>query len=236
MPERVLEKAQINKMFVEISSHRATLLDCLSCFVGIKSINVSLWFVGVTAFQYVAFGLAKSIFSLREQRILVLQFYALLLALFGFATYLLAFPAHYWHNLWVLVVGLAVALYEKELLAKGLICKIFLWVGVNIFAFVYITLTRSAGILYMGAVNVGFFIMCGVESLFSHRTLKKGSAIAWLGSLSYFVYLVHYYLFPIEWCIVGYLSIILTVSACVLVAWLFSQTYNFLQRCCGNMK
>lgn len=58
-PSDVLTANRISPAFVYIGQHKSGLIDMLYYLIGIKTFDGAMWFVGVTLYSYVAFGLSK---------------------------------------------------------------------------------------------------------------------------------------------------------------------------------
>ena len=122
--EEQLLDARVNPTFGLLGSHQATPTDMLGYVLGTKSLDRAMWFVGVTLYSYTAFLLSKLLLpskSLMEKRGVILLSYTVLILFFAAFTYWKQFPAHYYRNLWALVLGLMIALYEKEILTFNIL-------------------------------------------------------------------------------------------------------------------
>ncbi len=210
--------ARLNPGFIAIGQHNISWTDIAKYFVGISSINGSLWFVGVTVFSYVAFFICKSIFDISAKRLMLTTCYTILLAAFGYTAYRLDFPAHYWRNLWALVAGVLLALYEREIMESGIKKKLALLLSAEILATMYVYLTRSGGMDYIVFANFGVMAIFLSNELFKRMTISQGSYIALMAAISYEVYLIHGYVLPVEWWYTGYFSCAVTVVFCVACA------------------
>lgn len=56
-----LSQNRVSLAFAEIGQHKLTASDVLSYLVGIKTFDGAMWFVGITLYSYLAFGLSKTI-------------------------------------------------------------------------------------------------------------------------------------------------------------------------------
>lgn len=224
------EEARVNPAFAWIGQHHATLLDGLKYALGVESLDGAMWFVGVTIVSYVAFLLAKQLVmpnkGITEKRKAVFIAYLTLLTAFAAFTYWQQFPAHYYRNLWALAFGMAVALWEKELLATSKKQKVVLWLALNVVVMTWLWITSSGGWIYMLFVNAALATVPLFNKLFKHYSLGNPSPIVWLATLSYMVYLVHCKLLTLQWWYTGYNSALAVVAASVAVA----QAFHFSQK------
>ena len=231
-----LQAARVNPAFVEIGQHRATLADMVGYVVGLKSLDGAMWFVGVTLWSYVAFLVAKVFVSqvlgktVEGGRGPVLAVYVLLVLCFALLTYWLRFPAHYYRNLWALALGMWLALYERDILAKPFCWRLAAFVLVNAGVFCWLKLTQSGDWVYLAFANAGFLSVLACNAMFRRWRLKPGSSVAFLSAVSYLIYLVHGKVLVLEWWFVGYDSAILVVVASVLLACLFSRIVKYVLR------
>lgn len=231
-----LSAARVNTAFVDIGQHRGGLADMIGYVVGAKSLDGAMWFVGVTLWSYVAFLAAKVFVSrvcgktVEDGRGIVISIYVTLILCFALVTYILHFPAHYYRNLWALVLGIWLALYEKDVMAKSLCWRMVAFMLVNAGVYGWLMLTRSGDMVYLVFANVGFLSILAGNAIFSRRQIKPGSGVAFLAAVSYLIYLVHGKVLVLEWWFVGYESATLAVVASVLLAYLFSRIVKYVLR------
>lgn len=57
----VLFKNRVSQAFVELGQQGLIISDVLRYLVGLKTFDGAMWFVGVTLYSYLAFGLSKTI-------------------------------------------------------------------------------------------------------------------------------------------------------------------------------
>ena len=57
----VLFKNRVSQAFVELGQQGLIVSDVLKYIVGLKTFDGAMWFVGVTLYSYLAFGLSKTI-------------------------------------------------------------------------------------------------------------------------------------------------------------------------------
>lgn len=233
-----LKAARVNVAFVELGQHRTNFTDIYRYIVGCKTFSSSMWFVGVTLCSYLIFGIAKSLatingkYEVMNKRGFLLTIYILLLTLFAVFTYTRPddFPAHYYRNLWVLVLGLWVALYENEILKKSLENKMGLYFIVNVLMILWVFITSSGDKYYVIFVNLGFFSILLSNELFKKFSLKRNSMILYLAGISYYIYLIHDKVLTITWWYLGYISSILIVIVCLILSIITNRFVNYVLR------
>lgn len=233
-----LKAARVNVAFVELGQHRTNFTDILIYIVGCKNFSSSMWFVGVTLCSYLVLGIAKSLatingkYEVMNKRGFILTIYILLLTLFAVFTYTRPddFPAHYYRNLWALVLGLWVALYENEILKKSLWNKMGLYFIVNVLMILWVFITSSGDKYYVIFVNLGFFSILLSNELFKKFSLKRNSMILYLAGISYYIYLIHGKVLTITWWYFGYISSILIVIVCMILSIITNRFVNYVLR------
>ena len=140
------------------------------------------------------------------------------------------FPAHYYRNLWVLVLGLWVALYENEILKKSLENKMGPYFIVNVLMILWVFITSSGDKYYVIFVNLGFFSILLSNELFKKFSLKRNSMILYLAGISYYIYLIHDKVLTITWWYFGYISSILIVIVCLILSIITNRFVNYVLR------
>ena len=227
--EDEMKVGRVTPSFATIGSHQIGVIQYFRYLFGIDSFCGHLWFVGVTLYHYVAFFVCKTLFSLQYKRIKCFCAYALLMGAFCIFTMVLQFPAHYWRNLWALVLGLFVALFENRLLQLSNLKKIFSYLLGNILVTTYLIGTHSNRLieitLYVLVANIGVVFVLFLNRIFTQYTLKVSSPIGILVVLSYSIYLVHGMLLTLEWWYIGFQSLILIVVSSII----FGNIYEKLQ-------
>lgn len=214
----IIKTARLGESFLAIGRGEYLWSDYLMSCVGLRGVSGSHWFVLVTLVSYLLFLTLKEIVGLNYRKRFV-ALYTIGLMAFGGITMLLIWPAHYWRNLWALTVGLALALYEKELMQK----KTWLLVGlasINIYLVVYSKLFHDAGLRYIVFANASLAAIALCARFMARMELRKGfNIVVWLSGLSYMVYLVHAPLLNEQWMLFGrHNSLLLIIAATIIAA------------------
>lgn len=214
-----LAKARVNPLFCEIGSHGLPWWEYPLLLVGIKEIDGVVWFVEVTLYAYLAFFVSKSVFPIREKRRSFVCLYTALIVAFGIVAYALALPAHYYRNLWSLVLGLLLAVYERELLGNRNALALVVAACV---AYIAAQCVAFHEYLYFPSAVAAIFAIFLCGRCMARRTVRPGSALAQLAAMSYMVYLLHVKLLAIEWHYLGYVSVLLPLAATLALAWVYN--------------
>lgn len=114
-PEELMQ-ARVNPLFCEIGQHSLPIQEYLLLFIGLHEIDSAIWFVEVTLYAYFVFYISKRLFPILNKKIEFIITYIVFIIFFGIIAYIFEFPAHYYRNLWALIVGVIFAVYEKELI------------------------------------------------------------------------------------------------------------------------
>lgn len=225
-PSDVLTANRISQAFVYIGQHKSGLIDMLYYLIGIKTFDGAMWFVGVTVYSYVAFGLSK--YASKgvqncgaQKRVFII--YCLLIALFAFSTFELNFPAHYYRNLWALPLGLWLALYGNKVQGFTVKKTIVTLIELNMMIFLWLKITSSGNIMYLVFSNIALGSIWLCNRLFDRYSLKKGSLIVILAGLSYYVYLIHIKVLTIEWWYIGYKTLLLPLIIILILSFVYSK-------------
>ena len=229
--------ARISPAFVDIGGG-ITFLDLCGYLFGFKSFSSSMWFVGVTFYSYVAFGIAKFIgtsdckFDLMNKKAQVITIYTALLCAFAIFTYNFPeeFPAHYYRNLWALWLGMIAAFYEKWILSNGIFNKALSFLLMNALMVVWLTITSSGYKMYYIFANIAIISIILSNIVFRKYSLKPNSIICKLALLSYCIYLVHGKVLTVEWWYIGYNSVILVVVLCIVLSYYITNVMNYVLR------
>lgn len=226
----VLFKNRVSQAFVELGQQGLIISDVLRYIVGLKTFDGAMWFVGVTLYSYLAFGLSKTICykryggaNLDGAKSRLMLNYCLLLLVFAIITYCLDFPAHYYRNLWALVLGLWLSLYGNLLSGHSVRYRLLILIFINVLIYVWLRITKSGDIIYLFFANLGLVSLWFCNRLFYRYSLKKSNFITFLAGMSYMVYLIHIKVLTIEWWYIGYKSLLLSLVVIVVLSYLFSK-------------
>ncbi len=221
---------RVSQAFVEIGQHRLTVPDGVSYMVGLKTFDGAMWFVGVTLYSYLAFGLSKTIClkrfgggKIEDAKCSLTLLYSTLLVLFAVVTYSMGFPAHYYRNLWALVLGLWLSLYGKSIVRCSFKCSVLAAIALNVLVYIWLRITHSGDFIYLFFANVALVSLWLSNRLFLSFSLRKGNFITMLSGISYMVYLIHIKVLTIEWWYIGYKTLLLPLAVIVLLSYLFSK-------------
>ena len=149
--------------------------------------------------------------------------YCLLLVVFAIITYCLDFPAHYYRNLWALVLGLWLSLYGNLLSGHSVKHRLLILIFINVLIYVWLRITNSGDIIYLFFANLGLVSLWFCNQLFYRYSLKKGNFITFLAGMSYMVYLIHIKVLTIEWWYIGYKTLLLPLVVIIVLSYLFSK-------------
>lgn len=226
VPSDVLTANRISQAFVDIGQHKANLIDMFYYIAGFKTFDAAMWFVGVTLYSYVAFGLSKCLSKDVEQsraKRNVLACYCLLMACFALITIKLEFPAHYYRNLWALPFGLWLAMYGNKIAGFTIIQYIVMLIVLNFMLLLWLRITSSGNAIYMVFSNIALASVWLCNRLFNRFSLKEGSLIAVLAGISYYVYLIHIKVLTIEWWYIGYKTLLLPLIFILIISIVYSK-------------
>lgn len=225
-----MKQGRVTPSFSDIGSHQIGVIHYFRYLFGMDSFCGHLWFVGVTLYNYLAFFLSKNLFSLKSEKTKCFFTYCILIVLFGIVTMVFQFPAHYWRNLWALVLGLFIALFEGYLKKLPRLKLIIMYVLGNILVTAYLYITHSGNIEYILFANLGIFSIILLNVLFQKYTIEKGSFIALLAVLSYSIYIVHGMLLTLEWWYIGFQSLTLIVVSSIALAYVYERIQSYFKR------
>lgn len=211
-------ECRINNAFSDIGSHELSVADAFLMVIGLHEIDGAMWFVWVTLYSYVIFYISKIVFSIRTQKIGFILLYTLLIAIFGLITIRFDFPAHYYRNLWALVLGMLLAVFEKDILINKTM-QISIIAGVTVFLLLQCFFLKEP-FYFISAITALSAIVVS-EKFISRRSIVPNSFIAMLSGVSYVIYLIHIKVFTIEWYYVGYVSVLIPLIVIVLFAYVF---------------
>lgn len=201
--------------------------DYFMCFINITKFDGAMWFVEVILLSYLVFFIAKSIFSIDNKRIKFLITYTLGIICIGVFYFLLDYPAHYYRNLWSLVVGMVFALYGKYFVEHKWVIAV---VCCCAFGYILIQSYMMEELWWysMGCIYAITFILGGV--FLSFYNVFAGSVVRVLGSASYFVYLIHEKVFSLLDIFWGkmpvFIPLMIVLSCSVCINWVYLRVNN----------
>lgn len=207
-----------NPLFFAIASHSLQPWELLMLLVGIRELDSVVWFLYVVIYAYMAFFVSKGVFPIVSRRCAFACLYVGLVALFGVAAWALGLPAYYYRNLWALPLGLLMALCEPWLLGGWRrLCALLCPAGVLLLA--QCALLREGFYLVPAVAAVAALLGCG--RFMACRSVRRGSALAWLSAMSPMVYLVHIKVFDIECHCMGFPTVLLPLAATLALSALY---------------
>lgn len=214
----ILKQASVNPIFCKIVSHSLSIYEYIYLLVGIHQIDVVIWFVEVTLYSYLIFYISKSIFPIKERKNAFVFLYTFFILLFGLIALEMEMPAHYYRNLWSLIVGLVLAVYENDFIhrKKYFICFLGL---IMIYLITQCALLHEYIYIFPAIFAVVFIFVC--DRFMKNRFIIPGSAISKLAAMSYVIYLIHVKILNIEWYYLGYVSVLLPLIIVLLLAYIY---------------
>ena len=213
-----MAQGRVNPLFCEIGSHSLPWWEYPLLLAGIKEIDGVVWFVEITLYAYLAFFVSKRVFPIREERKCFVFMYTALIVAFGIVAYMLALPAHYYRNLWSLVFGLLLAVYEREIIGSRKSLRLVIS-AIGGYVLLQCVLLREYLYFVFAMAAIFAVFLCG--QYMARRTVMQGSGLARLAAMSYMVYLLHVKLLTIEWHYIGYASVLLPLAATLALAWMY---------------
>ena len=218
-----LDEIRVWDYFWNFGTGQYVFLDYMMLFWGIKEVDGAYWFLEVILYSYIVFLITKSLFDLKEKKAYALSFYTILIALFGFFAYYQQLPAQYYRNLWPLVLGFYMAVYENKLILrlcniKTIIITMFL---INIYFILYTKVVHDLSLKTFVGIDIVLFITFILSYLLRKYSISKTSLLSRIAILSYLIYLWHIKFLNIEWYYMGgYYSVILVTICSIVMAWL----------------
>ena len=217
-----LDEIRVWDYFWNFGTGQYVLLDYVKLFLGIKEVDGAYWFLEVILYSYVVFLITKSLFDLKKQKAYALSFYTILIALFGFFAYYQQLPAQYYRNLWPLVLGFYLAIYEDKLIlkknnVKAIILTILL---TNIYFVLYTKVVHDLSLKTFVGIDIVLFVTFLLSYLLRKYSFSKTSFLSEVAILSYLIYLWHIKFLNLEWYYMGgYYSVILIIVCSIIMAW-----------------
>ncbi len=148
------------------------------------------WFIWVIYVVYILFYVAKKIFPLKNKKNQFFLLFSFSLVLIGLVAYLASFPAHYYRHLWSIILGIALAVYEKKIIDNKRVSFVMIF-----FLCFFWTLFQSFVLkdsrMFSVYICSGLIVLFLSQLLLKDRCVKCDSVIAKIGTASYEVYLVH---------------------------------------------
>lgn len=227
VPSDVLATNRVSQAFGDIGQHKANIIDIFYYFIGVKTFDGAMWFVGVTLYSYIAFGLSKSIskdlVQRRAKKNSIFACYCLFIALFALITMKLDFLAHYYRNLWALPLGLWLALYGNKIRKFTVVKKIITLFIINCIIILWLRMTSEGNIFYIVFSNIALISVWLCNRLFDRYSFEADNLIVLLAGLSYYVYLIHIKVLTIEWWYIGYKTLLLPLVLILILSFVYSK-------------
>lgn len=224
IPDFDTEKVTPN--FFKISCGVMPLWKIPLLFTGAVSINPHMWFVCVITFSYFLFFLIKKTVGL-ERKGMCVAVYIVGMVLFSVVCRQIHYPAHYWRNLWALVLGFYLALYEKDMMSTKARVLLLLAV-VELYLLSYTMFSNDNVDSYMLNANIAMLAIVIFASLFRRVSLRPRSAVVCFSSLSYLVYLLHGSIFNVQWYLWGHRSLAFVLVVSVICAMLLKYPIDYI--------
>ena len=214
----VLKQARVNPLFCEIGSHILPVWEYLLLLVGIHEIDGVVWFVEVTLYSYLAFYISKSVFPICGKRMAFVSLYTVFIILFGIMAFKMELPAHYYRNLWSLIVGLILADYEKDFIHRIKLQYMLLCI---IVIFLVIQCVLLHEYIYFPPAITAVVVIWGCGRFMKNRRILPASPIFKLAIMSYVVYLIHVKILNIEWHYIGFVSVLIPLIMILAIAYIY---------------
>lgn len=218
-------KVRVWDNFWNFGTTRYELIDYILLVLGLKELDGIYWFLEVIVYSYVAFLITKSIFDIEKKRIYSFLLYSVFIAIFGFVAYKLNFPAQYYRNLWPLILGCFIAMFEKRMLPRREnIRNIVLALAIlNAFFVFYIKFCHDLSLTEFIKIDIALIIPFLLNNLFNNYTINKKSLFFKISGLSYLIYLWHTKMLNLEWYYMGgYKSVLIIVLMAILMSYITS--------------
>lgn len=208
---------RLNKYFQIIGEHNLTIRNCIELFFCVDLIDGVLWYVQVTILSYLTFLLSKTIFSVVRKKLKCFFLYVSIIV----SLYVLFKKADiapmYYMNLWGLILGTGMALYEKQLVKYKYKAYLYLIVLSNIYLFPFLVSERY--LAHFESANLALLVIFGLNEVFKKYSVRAHSTLVLLSSLSYMIYLLHIKVLSIEWYYFGWISVLCPLILIVIVAY-----------------
>ena len=217
-----LDEIRVWDYFWDFGTGQYGFLDYVMLFLGIKEVDGAYWFLEVILYSYIVFLITKSLFDLKKKKAYALSFYSILIALFGFFAYYQQLPAQYYRNLWPLVLGFYLAIYENKLIlkmdnVKAIILTVLL---TNIYFVLYTKVVHDLSLKTFVGIDIALFVTFMLSYLLRKYSISKTSFLSEIAILSYLIYLWHIKFLNLEWYYLGgYYSVILIIVCSIIMAW-----------------
>lgn len=228
-----VDRVRVWDNFWNFGTGQYAILDYVMLFLGIKEVDGAYWFLEVILYSYLALLVTKSLFDLKKKKAYALSFYTILIILFGIFAYYQQLPAQYYRNLWPLVLGFFMAVYENKLILrlcniKTIIITVFF---INIYFIFYTKVVHDLSVKTFVGIDIVLFVTFILSYLLRKYAISKTSLLSKVAILSYLIYLWHIKFLNLEWYYVGgYYSVILVTICSIVMAWLC----NWIATCIYN--
>lgn len=217
-----LDEIRVWDYFWNFGTGHYVFLDYVMLFLGFKEVDGAYWFLEVILYSYIVFLITKSLFDLKKKKVYALSFYTILIALFGIFAYYQQLPAQYYRNLWPLVLGFYLAIYENKMIlkmnnVKAIILTILL---TNIYFVLYTKVVHDLSLKTFVGIDIVLFVTFMLSYLLRKYSISKTSFLSEIAILSYLIYLWHIKFLNLEWYYLGgYYSVILIIVCSIIMAW-----------------
>lgn len=203
-----VDRVRVWDNFWNFGTGQYAILDYVMLFLGIKEVDGAYWFLEVILYSYLALLVTKSLFDLKKKKAYALSFYTILITLFGIFAYYQQLPAQYYRNLWPLVLGFFMAVYENKLILrlcniKTIIITVFF---INIYFIFYIKVVHDLSVKTFVGIDIVLFVTFILSYLLRKYAISKTSLLSKVAILSYLIYLWHIKFLNLEWYYMGRLS------------------------------
>jgi membrane protein len=209
-----------------IIANESSIWKLLAMGTGIIEIDSSMWFIWVTLVSYIVFFTCKSIFDLNKKKYKFLIAYTFCIIVYGIMARLLDFPIHYYRNLWALVLGTSIALYEKDLIKNSV--RFFLLIGI-VLGYVWVQIVLMKEDTYFIHATLGLLIIMLISIGYSCKAINNSYMMTTLSMMSYYVYLCHEKIIAIMNYYLGKTNVLPPLLCILAFAYMYMITCNKLQ-------
>ena len=200
-----LDEIRVWDYFWNFGTGQYVFLDYVMLFLGIKEVDGAYWFLEVILYSYLALLVTKSLFDLKKKKAYALSFYTILITLFGIFAYYQQLPAQYYRNLWPLVLGFFMAVYENKLILRLCNIKTIIITGflINIYFIFYTKVVHDLSVKTFVGIDIVLFVTFILSYLLRKYAILKTSLLSKVAILSYLIYLWHIKFLNLEWYYMG---------------------------------
>ncbi|WP_297700839.1 acyltransferase [uncultured Fibrobacter sp.] len=209
------------------------LIQKLGMCLGLIEIDGAMWFIWVTVVSYIAILISKSIFRLDKFPIGFFALYVALIVFSGVCFFIFELPAHYWRNLWALILGGGLAVLDIKSVRMTKMFLLAVCFITNVYLCIYSVYMHDY--VYMVFANMALISIFIVNELLKKK-LEFHSVITVLSGLSYWIYLIHIKVLTFEWYFVGYKDVFVPLFVIITMSFLFSKLLKSNRGCINEIR